>query len=166
MGVFYVKRHKTIAQSSGDKCNERIKKYQDRYTEISEATGVEQDKKRMTLTKGEDNDRIKATGYTKPKINIEDVYQQAKNQGRHAGTYKDSLNKSQARLRKSINSHQNQVDEHFDKLNNPEKYDIDWNNKTDEQKQGLLKKWQKDMIRNAEEAEIERRVFNERFRNE
>lgn len=56
-----------------------------------------------------------------------------------------------------------QVDEHFNKLNNSEKYDADWNNKNEKQKQGLLKKWQKDMIRNAEQAEIEMRVFDERF---
>ena len=121
---------------------------------------------KKALTNSADGGKIKATGYTKPNINAEEVYQQAKNQGRHAGTYRDSINKSQAQLSKSINSHQNQVDEHFDKLNNPKKYDVGWNNKTEKQKQGLLKKWQKDMIRNAEQAEIERRIYNERFENE
>lgn len=43
------------------------------YAEISDITGIAQDKKRMTLTKGADSGKIKSTGYTKPKINADEV---------------------------------------------------------------------------------------------
>lgn len=47
---------RSIAQASGDKvlvnqCGERIKMYQDKYSEISEITGIETDAKRMSITK-------------------------------------------------------------------------------------------------------------------
>lgn len=103
---------------------------------------------------------------TVPQINSNEVLEQAKNGGKHKGIYKDAQNKSKSRLQKSITSHEKQVQEHIDKLNNPEKYDADWNNKTEQHKQGLLKKWRKDLKRNAEQAEIERRVLNERFGEE
>ncbi len=38
-----------------------------------------------------------------------------------------------------------------------------WDEKDDRQKQGLLKKWEKDLLRNAEQAEIEIEVWKERF---
>lgn len=46
---------KAMYQASGDplavrECNERIKRYKDKYVEISDITGIAQDKKRMTLT--------------------------------------------------------------------------------------------------------------------
>ncbi len=55
---------KAMAQASGDKlavreCNERIKRYKDKYAEISDITGIAQDKKRMTLTKSADSGKIK-----------------------------------------------------------------------------------------------------------
>lgn len=55
-----VRREKTtrdLAKASGDKalvrrCNERIKSYQGKYNEISEITGIQGDKKRMSVPKG------------------------------------------------------------------------------------------------------------------
>lgn len=152
-------------------CRQRADAYRRTYDDMcSKVKGLEPHPERMGVYKGVDFSKksgiIKTMGYTKPEINSREVYQQAKNQQRHAGIYNDAFNKSQAQLSKSIKSHQMQVDEHLDKLNNPEKYDADWSNKNTRQKQGLLKKWQKDMTRNAEQTEIERRVFNERFGNE
>lgn len=55
---------KAMAQASGDplavrECNARIKRYKDKYAEISDITGIAQDKKRMTLTKGAGSGKIK-----------------------------------------------------------------------------------------------------------
>ena len=117
------------------------------------------------LTNNVNNDRINVQNITS-QINSVEVLEQAKSGGKHKGIYKDAQKKSKARLQKSIASHDKQVQEHTDKLNNPEKYDADWNNKTEQHKQGLLKKWRKDLRRNAEQAEIERSVLNERFGEE
>lgn len=109
------------------------------------------------------NDIIKVKNVT---VDSAKAYQAAKNGVRHGGVYRDALNKSEARLQKSINSHEAQVDIHADKLANPEKYDKNWNSKTQQEKDGLLKKWQKDMQRNAEQLTIEKEVFKERFGEE
>lgn len=98
-------------------------------------------------------------------VNVDSTkaYQAAKDGVRHGGIYRDALNKSKTRLQKSIKSHEEQVAIHADKIANPEKYDKDWNSKTQQEKDGLLKKWRKDMQRNAEQAAIEKEVFRERF---
>lgn len=154
----------------------RIKTFQNKYDEISNVTGIAKDKRRLSvqkpqnvLTSGKNQIIIEKTAkqssskYIRPQINSDDVLQKAKEGTRHSGIYKDAINKSEARLRKSIESHEEQVKEHIEKLNNPEKYDVEWNKKTEQQKRGLLKKWEKDAKRNAEQAEIERRVLDERF---
>lgn len=57
---------------------------------------------------------ISATEYFVLQINSNEILQNAKDGIRHGGTYKDALKKSEARLRKSIESHQNQVKEHLE----------------------------------------------------
>ena len=79
------------------------------------------------------------------------------------GIYKDAQNKKQLQLQKSIVSHMGQVKEHENKIQNPEKYAADWSIRSTQAKNGLLRKWQKDMIRNATQAAIEIRVLEDRF---
>ena len=81
----------------------------------------------------------------------------------HAGVYMDAMEKSKKQLQKSIVSRTAQVERHADKLKHPERYVPDWAQKPPQYQQGLLRKWEKDMRRNAEQAEIELAVFEERF---
>lgn len=99
-------------------------------------------------------------------VDTEKVYSAAKSGERNKGVYTDAIKKRQKNLEKSIASHTAQVEEHARKVQNPDKYDIGWGEKDDRQKQGLLKKWGKDLLRNAEQAEIEIEVWKERFGNE
>lgn len=99
-------------------------------------------------------------------VDAQSVYSAAKSGGRNKGVYADAVKKRQKNLEKSIASHTAQVEEHAKKIQNPEKYDAGWGEKDDRQKQGLLKKWGKDLRRNAEQAEIEIEVWKERFGNE
>lgn len=94
------------------------------------------------------------------------VYEAAKAGTRHAGVYRDAANKSKPRLLKSIKSHEDQVLLHADKIAHPEKYDTGWSSKSEQEKEGLLRKWRKDMQRNAEQAAIEKETLKERFGNE
>lgn len=94
------------------------------------------------------------------------VLETAKSGGRHKGIYNDSIKKKQSTLEKSIASHVAQVEEHSDKISSPEKYDSGWTGKDERKREGLLKKWKKDLQRNAEQAEIEIEVWKERFGNE
>ena len=114
------------------------------------------------LTNNNNNDKI-SVGTIQPQIDSNETFRQAKEGIRHKGIYSEAMRKSKSRLEKSMKSHEKQAKEHQEKINNPEKYDADWNNKTEQQQRGLLRKWHKDMQRNAEQAEIERRALDERF---
>lgn len=82
---------------------------------------------------------------------------------RHAGVYTDAMAKSKKELQKSIVSRTAQVERHAEKIQHPEKYVSDWESRDPRYKAGLIRKWEKDMTRNAEQAEIELAVFKERF---
>lgn len=82
---------------------------------------------------------------------------------RHAGVYDDASNKTRKQLAKSIVSRTSQVERHADKIKDPTAYVKDWEMLTPDQRSGLLRKWEKDMRRNAEQAEIELYVFEKRF---
>ena len=81
----------------------------------------------------------------------------------HEGVYLDALGKSKKQLQRSIISRVSQVERHAEKIRSPELYITDWETKDPRYKAGLLRKWEKDMRRNAEQAEIELAVFKERF---
>lgn len=81
----------------------------------------------------------------------------------HTGVYMEATRKSKKQLQKSIVSRVAQVEHHAEKIAHPEKYVLDWDQKDPRYQQGLLQKWKKDMRRNAEQAEIELAVFDERF---
>lgn len=61
-------------------------------------------------------------------------------------------------LNKSISSWTAQIDEHQDKINDPVRYDSDWDSKTEVQKAGLIKHWKKEIKHfqeNIDEAKAE-----------
>ncbi|SCL85070.1 minor capsid protein [Sporanaerobacter sp. PP17-6a] len=110
-----------------------------------------QDMKYNNIKEWDNNKRI----YKALNLDGDKIYEIAKSGGRHKGTYeKASIKYSDAQIKKSINSHQKQIDEHKDKIRNPEKYDKDWNNKSAIQQEGLIRKWSKDLKRNREEQII------------
>ena len=94
------------------------------------------------------------------------VYAEATEGKRHQGVYKDAVKKNERTLRKSIFSRIAQVELHSEKMANPGAFDSMWQEKEECQKKGLLRKWEKDMIRNAEQASVEIRVWKEHFDNE
>lgn len=96
-------------------------------------------------------------------VDVAMVFEVAKAGGRHNGVYEDAIKKKRPTLEKSIVSHLGQVEEHADKIVHPEKYDTGWAEKDERQRKGLLRKWEKDMKRNAEQAGIEIDVWKERF---
>lgn len=81
----------------------------------------------------------------------------------HTGVYVDAMDKSKKQLQKSIVSRVAQVERHADKIAHPEVYVADWKEKDPRYQKGLIQKWQKDLRRNAEQAEIELAAFEKRF---
>ena len=65
---------------------------------------------------------------------------------------------SDKQLVKSISSWKANIAEHEDKIKNPEKYDKEWDSKTEAQRAGLIKHWKKEVghfEENVKEAEAE-----------
>lgn len=83
---------------------------------------------------------------------------------RHAGVYMDAVSKTKKQLQKSIISRTAEVERHAEKIKHPERYVKDWDSQDIRYRNGLLKKWEKDMLRNAEQAEIEIALFERRFK--
>ena len=52
-------------------------------------------------------------------------------------------NKSFVKARKSLNK---QIEKHSDKIKNPKKYILDWDNKPEMYKKGIIKYWEKEII--------------------
>jgi len=91
------------------------------------------------------------------------IWQAAVSGKRHFGVYNDAMNKTKSQLQKSIVNRVAQVERHADKIQHPESYVADWASQDQQYQAGLLRKWEKDMIRNAEQAEIEIAAFEKRF---
>lgn len=99
--------------------------------------------------------------YTNKDLN--DVYEKAKAGQVHGGIYKDAIKKNKARLEKSIRSHYKQVAIHEKKIENPSLYDKSWGQKSQQEKEGLIRKWERDKRRNAEQALVESQLWKERY---
>ncbi|MFA6304130.1 MAG: SpvB/TcaC N-terminal domain-containing protein [Patescibacteria group bacterium] len=82
--------------------------------------------------------------------------------GKHNGDYINYLNKTNQQLADSVASHMKQVDKHIDKLNNPSKYIDNFEQKTEQEIQGYINHWKKDLLRNQEQANIKSGILKER----
>ena len=91
------------------------------------------------------------------------IFEEAKNGGRHSGTYKQGIKKTDAQLRKSIKSYELKIKEHLDKIKNPAFHDANWDIIETIEKKGKLKHWKKELRNFTEEAEILKKI--ERGRN-
>lgn len=70
--------------------------------------------------------------------------------GRHSGKWNDAMRLRDSELRSAIESTEITVMKHFEKINSPWLHDKKWNEKNTIQKTGLIRKWMKDIIKNAE----------------
>lgn len=148
----------TYSPGDGRKQNVWNKKWKD----PEESDKIERRKK-----VGESKDRpikqLKNKAAEYASMDREEVYKAAKEGKRHKGTYVDAMNKPKKRLEKTINSHVRQIEIHNEKISNPTNYDQHWNDRPQRERDGLIKKWKKEINRNAEQAEIGIKVWEERF---
>lgn len=96
-------------------------------------------------------------------VNRAAVEAAAKAGTRHPGVYTDAVRKTKKQLQDSIVSRVAQVERHADKIKNPSSYILEWDYFDPRKQKGTLHVWEKDMRRNAEQAEIELAVFEARF---
>jgi hypothetical protein len=69
---------------------------------------------------------------------------------------KDIKNQSSNSLNHAIGQYQKRINEHNDKISNPEKYTTSWDSMSDEQQNGLIRHWEKE-VRNFNQS-IEDRI--------
>ena len=92
----------------------------------------------------------------------EDSYQIAKEGGRHAGTYKNYLERSDKELQKGIDSYQKQVDLHQNKINNPQDNAKDWNKMSQQERNGLINYWKKESNNYRQQRDILKGILSNR----
>ncbi len=131
----------------------------------SENSDILEDRKTAGLTESE---QFSVADYSSKlseyvALNAAATYEKAQSGERHSGILREAREKTKNQLQKSIKHHSKQVELHAGKISNPMKGDTGWIGKTIVQKNGLLHKWEKDMLRNAEQAMIEIAVYKERF---
>lgn len=77
---------------------------------------------------------------------------------------RDIINQESNSLKRAIRKYNKHIEQHYEKINNPEKYISDWNEKSEEGKAGLIKHWNKE-IRNWNTS-IEDRITELRKRGD
>lgn len=93
------------------------------------------------------------------------VYEKAKKGGAHSGTYKALQDMDDKQVLKSIKSFDKNVLEHEEKIKNPSMHVSNWEGRSDQYKQGIIRKWKKDIERNRQQGEIAKGVAIERGLN-
>jgi hypothetical protein len=91
-----------------------------------------------------------------------DAFQEAKSGGKHSGTYENYKDRPIQELERALDSYEKQVITHKDKILNPENYISGWEKLTLQVREGLLRKWQSDLDRNQELADVIRGILQER----
>jgi len=91
-----------------------------------------------------------------------DAYETSKAGGKHAGYLQQYRNRSTREVQDSLRSHEKRVEEHREKLVNPEKGAEKWGQMSDRERKGTLNKWREHLQRNQEQADIMRGILRER----
>ncbi|MGG7074653.1 hypothetical protein U5B43_10500, partial [Campylobacter sp. 9BO] len=93
------------------------------------------------------------------------AYEIAKIGGKNFGFYKNYLNKSTKEIEKGIKSLEKQIQEHIDKISNPQKYIKDFDKLDIRQQENLInKKWNSDIARQKEQKQILEQILRERMK--
>ena len=90
------------------------------------------------------------------------AYEIAKAGGRHAGLLRTYQAKSTAEIQRALRSYERQVALHRQKVQSPEQFIQEWDQKSPRVQQALLRHWQEDGARNQELADIMRGILQER----
>ncbi|MDH3604213.1 MAG: hypothetical protein OEU26_31790 [Candidatus Tectomicrobia bacterium] len=90
------------------------------------------------------------------------AYGLARAGGRHAGLLRVYQEKRTAALQRALRSYERQVELHRRKIEHPEQFVQDWDQKSPRVQSGLRRHWQEDLVRNQELADVMRGILRER----
>ena len=93
------------------------------------------------------------------------IYEEAKNGGRHFGMYKKVIKAPDREIRKSIASFQKRITEHLGYIENPESKIADFASKSEDYRKGVVQKWRWDIERHKAQSQVLRGVLDERGSN-
>jgi RHS repeat-associated protein len=91
-------------------------------------------------------------GLVSGEVNV--AYRTALAGGKHAGSLRNYAGRSPAEIQKAIGGYERQVALHQQKIANPAKFAERWGQMNARERAGLLKKWQSDLARNQELANV------------
>ena len=89
------------------------------------------------------------------------AFQVAKEGGRHSGLLKEYAGRNTREIQKAVRGFERQVAAHKQKIANPAKFAEKWKSMSAKEQQGLLRKWQKDLQRNQELADVMKGLLKE-----
>lgn len=72
----------------------------------------------------------------------------------------DIKNQASSSLKRAIRKYEKRIDEHIDKINNPQKYAPEWDNFSEQHKKGLIKHWNKEISNFKESIENRKNELN------
>lgn len=179
------KNRSVIAASAGDdemrrEAQMKINQLTGKYKDLSDAFGIKTKAERMQVSgfrsvsveKEKKNHKVKNVlpdkiipDNVRPYFTSqfeEEVVSEALRGGAFSELITISEKMTDKQLNKSIRSYQKQIDKHIDKINHPEKYASEYNNKREEEKKGLLKHWEDDIKKNRKSLIISQRERNKR----
>ena len=93
---------------------------------------------------------------------MNDAYGAAKAGGKHAGWYEGRTQDGSVQLEKAVRSIELQIAQHVQWIENPGLKVQDWTQRSARYQDGLLSKWQKDIDRQREQADILRGILKDR----
>ena len=88
------------------------------------------------------------------------AYEEALSGKRNAGLLRIYNTKANTQIEKGINSFNENIIEHQNKIANPEKYAQDWQSMTKQQREGLLKYWQKEINNYQQQRDVLQGIIN------
>ena len=92
----------------------------------------------------------------------QNAYEVARAGGRHSGLLRVYQEKSTSELQRAVRSYERQVELHRQKIEHPEQFVQDWDQKSPRVQSGLRRHWQEDRVRNQELADVMRGLLRER----
>jgi hypothetical protein len=81
---------------------------------------------------------------------------------RHYNEYMNMMRMNDKQLNRSIKSYENKMNLHKNKINNPEQYVNGWQHKDERYKQGLVKRWEREIPVFEEKLILARSIADER----
>ena len=135
----------TLDSDSAKSYNNKLREWQNRYKELIDENSdvLRKNPARLRIYDGTEIRKSNAV-----KINMQFFAES------------DIKNQASSSLKRAIRKYEKRIDEHIDKINNPQKYAPEWDNFSEQHKKGLIKHWNKEISNFKESIENRKNELN------